>query len=135
MCDLIVGTPATAVQASQCLTISRAVSGDVPASATVPFRTTDLYPVAGATNYTAVAEDGLASCNASDVFANSLVGATGPILEQVLASFNEACPGTLSEEGLLTPQEALEYECSEPCVDWMINFGVCITTELKQVWT
>ena len=116
-----------------CPTISRAVSGAVPASATAPIRTTDLYPVAGATNYTAVAEDGLASCNVSDVFANSLVGATGPILQQVMASFKEACPGTLSEQGLLTPQEALQYECSVPCVDWLINFGVCISTDLKQV--
>ena len=107
----------------------------MPATAQPPYRAPDLYPVAGTTNYTAVAEDGLAACNATGVFASSLVGDTGPILQQVLASFSEACPGTLtlSEQGLMTPQEALEYECGEPCVDWLINFGVCIATELKQV--
>ena len=116
-----------------CLTISRAVSGVVPATANPPYRTPDLYPVAGATNYTAVAEDGLATCNATALFDNSLVGTTGPILEQVLAAYTEACPDTLSEQGPVSPQAALKYECGEPCTDWLINFGVCISTDLKAV--
>ena len=126
------------MQSTYCLTISRAVSGDVPADLEPPYRAPDLYPIAGATNFTAVAEDGLASCNATAIFENSLVGPTGPILEQVVAAYTEACPDTLAPAtgplpGVLSPQDALEYECSEACVEWLINFGVCISTDLKAV--
>jgi hypothetical protein len=126
------------VPSSYCVTISRSVSGEPPATGTPPYHTPELYPVSGTPNFTAVAQDGLASCNATEVFENSVIGPTGPLFERVVASFIEACPGTLDTEaegtgGLMTPQEALKYECSDSCVDWLINFGVCIATDLKAV--
>jgi hypothetical protein len=113
------------------------VSGEPSAGSTSPYRASDLYTVSGTPNYTVVAQEGLARCNSSQVFENSLVGPSGPPAERVVSSFTEACPGTLVEDSqggrLMTPQEALKYNCSDKCVQWLINYGVCGATDLKAV--
>lgn len=120
----------------QCLSIGRIVSGDVPNTATLPYRGPELYTLGGAPNYAAIAVDGLVTCDTEAVSANSLVGSTGDPMERIFAAFSEQCPGLLNMQGdgdPIEPQALLVYECSQKCVDWMINFGVCAATDLQEV--
>jgi hypothetical protein len=113
-----------AVYRADCLSLGRIVSGDVPSAAAQPYRAPDLYNISGTANYTAVAAEGLASCDIDLVYENSVVGAAGDPAERTFAAFVEKCPGLFNETGA-TPQVKLSYECSAECVDWLINYGVC----------
>lgn len=126
------------------------MSGDVPDGVTTPYQNPNLYPLGGSPNYTAVLEQELATCNTEAVFNNSLMGPSGNPEERMFVSFSEACPGLLDLEGgddsgqesddatagdnFYTPASRLAYNCSDACVDWMINFGVCTVSELKPVF-
>ena len=124
-----------AVGTIQCLAPGRIVSGEAPSATKAPYTIPDLYSIGGAPNFTAVAADGLATCDAATVFNNSLVGPSGPPDQRLLASFSESCPDifTESNSGFLSPNDSLKYNCSDACVAWMINYGVCLATELEQV--
>lgn len=123
-----------AVYMPQCAAIARVVSGDPPATAKAPYYTPDLYPVGGSPNFAAVATDGLANCTVESLYQNSQIGPTGDPSERLYASFGEACEGILGEDGLVgSPEVALKYNCTNNCVEWLINYGVCGATDLKQV--
>jgi hypothetical protein len=113
-----------AVYSSGCLSLGRIVSGDVPSAAAQPYRAPDFYNISGTANYTAVAAEGLASCDIDLVYENSVVGDSGDPAERTFAAFVEKCPGLFNETAA-TPQVKLSYECSAECVDWLINYGVC----------
>lgn len=139
-----------AVYSPVCISVGRVVSGDVPDGLTTPYQNPKLYPLGGNPNYTTVVEQDLATCDTDAVFNNSLVGPSGNPEDRMFASFNEACSGLFEldggddygqesddgdadDEGLYSPANRLAYNCSDACVDWMINFGVCAVSELKPV--
>jgi hypothetical protein len=90
-----------------------------------------MYSVGGSPNFTALAAEGLVSCDEGTLFNNSVVGAAGAPAEQLFASFAESCQGIL--EITQKPDEMLKYNCSTACRDWMINYGACSATDYRQV--
>jgi hypothetical protein len=114
-----------------CVAVGAVVSGEPPATAQSPYTTPDMYSVGGAPNFTALADEGSIRCRQDAVYNNSRVGPAGDPSERVLASFGESCPGVL--EGVRSPELNLKYECGAACVDWLINYGACQATDLRQV--
>ena len=132
--------------------MGRIVSGDIPDN-TTSLRSSEFHTLGGSPNYTAIATEGLATCDADAVFSNSVVGPSGDPVDRMFVSFSEQCEGVLvlafgdyeddadADEDYdedydgdgLNPQNAAAYECSEECVDWLINYGVCAVTDLKEV--
>jgi hypothetical protein len=124
------------VSEPQCAAIGGIVSGVTPSTAKAPYTTPDLYPLGGAANYTALAAEGLITCEPDTVFNNSLVSPTGDPSQRLLASFSESCPdlfGVAPQFGVSTPEDNLMYVCSATCIDWLINYGVCSATDLQEV--
>jgi hypothetical protein len=127
-----------AVHLSRCLSIGRVVSGDAPpgsdpASLQSP---NILAPIGAGTLTTQLYRQTVSpSATLNLFFHNSLVGLTGEPADRMLMAFNENCPDllALNPANFSTPQENLAYACSKQCVGWMINFGVCAATELKEV--
>jgi hypothetical protein len=120
-----------AVAIPQCAAVGGVVSGEAPSTAKSPYTTPDMYSVGGSPNFTALAAEGLVSCDEGTLFNNSVVGAAGDPAEKVSASFAENCPGVL--EITRQPGEMLNYNCSNACRDWLINYGACSATDYRQV--
>jgi hypothetical protein len=116
-----------------CEAIGAVVSGNAPATAQAPYTTTELYSAGGATNFTALVEEGLIKCKPTVVFNNSVVGPAGFPLERVQAAFTENCPDLLDDDYSVTPENNLVYECNATCIDWLINFEACRLSDLAEV--
>lgn len=99
-----------------------------------PYHNADLYHIGGAPNFTAVVEEGLATCESELVFSNSILGTSGDPIERMFAAFSERCPGLsgLSSAGV-SPEDNLAYECGEDCVNWLLNYGACSVTDHQAV--
>jgi hypothetical protein len=124
-----------AVYSIACVSAGRVVSGKVPAAAQKPYHSAEFYQVAGHPDFAAAAAAGAGTCNVAAV----TEGAPEQLdpISQVFAAVVAACPGllvlgdTAGDLALLSPEEALVYNCSEVCAEWVANFGICAATPLQ----
>jgi hypothetical protein len=114
-----------------CLAIGGVVSGEVPSTAEPPYASPELFSLGGSPNFTALAAEGLVTCDAEKLLSNSVIDATGDPAARMYTSFIENCPGIMEEFG--KPESNLNYECSDACIDWLTTYGACRATDLREV--